>query len=38
MPMSGLLGAAIAFLVLTPIAPAHADISPGDLMYTDFFR
>jgi hypothetical protein len=38
MRMSGLLGAAIAFLVLTPIAPAHADISPGDLMYTDFFR
>jgi hypothetical protein len=24
--------------MLTPIAPAHADISPGELMYTDFFR
>jgi hypothetical protein len=24
--------------VLTPIAPAQADISPGDLMYTDLFR
>jgi hypothetical protein len=38
MRIPGLLGAAIALSVLTPIAPAHADISPGELMYTDFFR
>jgi PEP-CTERM motif len=38
MRISGLLGAAIALTVLTPIAPAHADISLGDLMYTDLFR
>jgi len=38
MRTSGLLGAAIAFSMLTPIAPANADISPGELMYTDFFR
>jgi hypothetical protein len=36
--ISGVLGAVIALLTLTPIAPARADISPGDLMYTDFFR
>jgi hypothetical protein len=38
MRVSGLLGAVIALLVLTPIAPANADISPGELMYTDLFR
>jgi hypothetical protein len=37
MRMSGLLGAAIAFSVLTPIAPANASLSIGDLMYTDLF-
>src|ERR1700693_4539680 len=38
MRISGLLGAVIALSVLTPIAPARADISSGDLMYTDLFR
>jgi PEP-CTERM motif len=38
MRISGLLGAVIALSMLTPIAPAHADISAGDLMYTDLFR
>lgn len=39
MRISGLLlGAAVALLVLTPIAPSRAGtISPGDLMYTDFY-
>jgi hypothetical protein len=38
MRISGLLGAVIALSVLTPIAPARADISAGDLMSTDLFR
>ena len=38
MRISGLLGAVIALSVLTPIAPARADISSGDLMYTDLFK
>jgi hypothetical protein len=38
MRISGLLGAVIALSVLTPIAPARADISAGDLMYTDLFK
>jgi hypothetical protein len=38
MRVSGLLGAVIALIVLTPIAPANADLSSGDLMYTDLFR
>jgi hypothetical protein len=38
MRVSGLLGAVIALSVLTPIAPGRADISSGDLMYTDLFR
>jgi PEP-CTERM motif len=38
MRISGLLGAVIAVSMLTPIAPAHADISAGDLMSTDLFR
>jgi PEP-CTERM motif len=38
MRISGLLGAVIALSVLTPIAPARADISSGDLMVTDLFR
>ena len=39
MRMPGLLGAAIALSVLTPIAPANAStISMGGLMYTDLFR
>jgi hypothetical protein len=38
MRISGLPGAAIALLALTPIAPAHAyTISPGELMYTDLY-
>jgi PEP-CTERM motif len=38
MRISGLFAAAIALSALTPIAPAHAiTLSPGDLMYTDFF-
>jgi hypothetical protein len=37
MRMAGLLGAAVAFSVLTPIAPANASLSVGDLMYTDLF-
>jgi hypothetical protein len=38
MRMSGLLGAAIALSVLTPIASANAaTISMGGLMYTDLF-
>src|SRR3984957_10541187 len=38
MRICGLLGAVIALSVLTPIAPAGADISSGDLMSTDLFR
>ena len=38
MRISGLFGPVIALVALTPVAPAHADISPGDLMYTDLFR
>jgi hypothetical protein len=39
MRMSGLLGAAIAFSMLTPIAPADAvTISPGALLYTDLYK
>src|ERR1700728_148108 len=39
MRISRLRGAVIALSVLTPIAPARADvISPGDLMYTDLYR
>ncbi len=38
MRISGLFGPVIALVALTPIAPAHADISAGDLMYTDLFR
>jgi hypothetical protein len=38
MRISGLLGAVIALSMLTAIAPAHADISAGDLMSTDLFR
>jgi PEP-CTERM motif len=38
MRISGLLGAVIALSVLTPIASARADISAGDLMYTDLFK
>jgi PEP-CTERM motif len=37
MRMSGLLGAAVAVSLLTPIAPANASLSPGFLMYTDLF-
>src|ERR1700735_5271263 len=38
MRMSGLLGAAVALSVLTPIAPANAYvISPGALMFTDLY-
>jgi hypothetical protein len=38
MRTSGLLGAAIALSMLTPIAPAHAYvIRPGALKYTDLF-
>jgi hypothetical protein len=37
MHISGLLGAVIALLVLTPIAPARADIAPWQLMETDLF-
>jgi hypothetical protein len=38
MRVSGLFAPVIALVALSPIAPAHADISPGDLMYTDLFR
>jgi PEP-CTERM motif len=39
MRISGLLGAVITLLMLTPIAPARAaTISSGDLMYTDLFK
>jgi hypothetical protein len=38
MRISGLLGAAVALSMLAPIAPARADISSSDLMYTDLFR
>jgi hypothetical protein len=38
MRISGLLGAVIALSVLTPIAPARADISSNDLLYTDLFK
>jgi PEP-CTERM motif len=34
----GLLGAVIALSVLTRVAPARADLSVGDLMYTDLFK
>jgi PEP-CTERM motif len=37
MHISGVLGAVIALLVLTPIAPAQADIAPWQLMETDLF-
>jgi hypothetical protein len=39
MRTSGLISAAVFVLALAPAAPARAfDISPGDLMYTDFFK
>jgi hypothetical protein len=38
MRISGLLGAVVALSVLTPVASARADISAGDLMYTDLFK
>jgi hypothetical protein len=38
MRISGLFGPITALVALTPIAKAHADLSFGDLMYTDLFR
>jgi hypothetical protein len=38
MRMCGLFGAAIAVSLLTPSAPARADIAPWQLMETDLFR
>jgi hypothetical protein len=37
MRISGLLGAVLALSVVTPVAPAKADIAPWQLMETDLF-
>jgi PEP-CTERM motif len=38
MRISGLFGPITAIIALVAIAPAQADVSSGDLMYTDLFR